>query len=200
MDNASMARKGTYVFDVKRLLDTEEQPFVINGRMYVCLVDEWNDTIIKEPDGRLLTIEPVWSRDIHGGPMSLELMIVREAVPDDMRGKLPEHKFLRPLVLVGQSSVDEPGKIIPSTIPDKYKKVYEHIFSNDGDLEHSTKTAWDMLADYNNYNERCRILEEESDQGETDTTAGGGPKRKREEESDENEECNNNNKKVNKTD
>ena len=194
-----MARNGTFVFDVKRLFFTEEQPFVINGRMYICLVDQWNDTIIEEPDGSLLTIEPVWSQDIHGGPMSLELMIVKEAVPDDMRGKLPHHKFLRPLVLVGQSSVDEPRKIIPSTIPDKYKKVYEDIFRNNGDLEHSTEMAWGMLTDYNKYNESCRILEEETHQGEEDTATGGGPKRKREEESEENEQCNNN-KKVNKTD
>ena len=28
---------------------TEQQPFVINGRMYVCLVDQLNDTIIGGP-------------------------------------------------------------------------------------------------------------------------------------------------------
>ena len=194
-----MARKGTFVFDVKRLFSTEEQPFVINGRKYVCFIDQCDDTTIKETDGSLLTIEPMWSQGIHGGPMSLELMIVKEAVPNDMTEKLPPHAFLRPLVLVGQSSVDEPGKIIPSTIPDKYKKAYEDIFKKDGDLEHFTATAWHMLTDYNDHNESCCLLEEESDQGEADTATGGGPKRKREEESQENDECNNK-KKVNKTD
>ena len=191
-----MARKGkgrTFVFDVKNLFFTEEQPFVINGRMYVCLVNQWNDITIEGPDGSLLTIEPLWSQDIHGGPVSLELMIVKEAVPDDMRGKLPQHNFLRPLVLVGQSSVDNPEKIIPSTIPDKYKKVYEDIFRNEADLRCSTETACYMLTDYNDYNETCRI------QGEADWRTGGGPKRKREEESEENEECNDN-KKVKNTD
>lgn len=192
-----MARKGTYVFDVRRLFVTGEQPFVVNSRKYVCLVDQWRDINIKEADGRVLTLEPMWSQAIGGGPVSLELAIVKDVKPDDGRERFIPHMFLRSVVLVGKSNEDDLGKIILS-IPDKYKKVYEDIFKNDGDLEHFTERALAMLIDYEKYEKHCYLSEDERDQEEADTATGGKPKRKREEESENNDECNNE-KKVIKT-
>ena len=162
VDNSAMAGKGTVVFDVGGLFPGGEQPFVVNGRKYVCMVSEFTDTVIHGPDGSFVCVEPAWSQDVVGGPMSLDLLTVKEVVADEIATKKTDAQpLVRILACMGRSSTDKPEKIELLPIPDKFKEAYNYIFPNDLTLQCCTARAWELLDGY----KKCHpLVDVESDQ------------------------------------
>ena len=135
VDNSTMAGKGMVVFDVGGLFPCGKQPFVVNGRKF-------SDTVIHGPNGSFVCVEPPWSQDVIGGPMSLDLLTVKEVVAAEIATKKADaHPLVRILACMGRSSADKPEKIELLPIPDKFKGVYDYIYPNDPALQRCTERA-----------------------------------------------------------
>lgn len=76
----SEIKPGTVTFDICHLL-SEGRVLISNDRKYVCVeADPNNAKVAITSESKNMYVQPVWSMEDDEGPMSLELVIVKEVV------------------------------------------------------------------------------------------------------------------------
>ena len=147
-------------YDFKTLLDSDESVFIINDRMYYCMTETEEEITIEE-DGVTISVEPMWSRNVEGADIQLDLVAVREVASLETTekkkkkkfGDLSDFSFPRSLFCVGQTSEtdfdDEESKyIFPEKVPDNLQEAYSKIFPRDYRLQQFTHTARRHFQEY----------------------------------------------------
>ena len=75
---------GTVTLDIRGLLYSARECFVWNGRKYLLSPENYGEfgDLLEMSDGTFAVLDTVWSQDVTGGEMVLELIIVIEVVPE----------------------------------------------------------------------------------------------------------------------
>ena len=125
--------EGEVIFDIRELIYAKGDVFVVKGRQYLCpgvTENAYPVTMFKMYDGRCVHVNVAWSLDYPGGPMRLDLVVVREWIPKGSRRKRKreEHGLIRRLVTLGKSSYESFKKMELVEPPECYKKMIHHTF------------------------------------------------------------------------
>ena len=107
----SEIKPGTVTFDICHLL-SEGRVLISNDRKYVCVeADPNNAKVAITSENKNMYVQPVWSMEDDEGPMSLELVIVKEVVLERRTTMVRGDAVIRSVLFVGRSSSKDPKKI-----------------------------------------------------------------------------------------
>ena len=148
--------EGEVIFDIRDLICTKGDVFVENGRSYVCpgVTDyAYPATMFKMQDGRRLDVNLAWYLDHPGGPMTLDLVVIREWVPKGFKNKkkrkYDERGLVRRLATLGKSSYENFKKMELMDPPVCYKEMIRHTFPYGIKISESdSEKTYDILNNY----------------------------------------------------
>ena len=135
---------GTVIYDISPMLSA--QPFVANGRLYVSPLCHY--TVATTKKERDLYVMPFWSKEDNDEMITLELIIVKEVVPESERGIAGGDAFVRSLVVVGRSSEEDPKEINVLEIPQMFKELLDDLFPTGSSLSEESGMAYAILNEY----------------------------------------------------
>ena len=130
-------------------------------------------------------VQPVWSMEDDEGPMSLELVIVKEVVLERRTTMVRGDAVIRSVLFVGRSSSKDPQKIDVLEVPKKYQQLFDMIFPTISQLSESSQKAYNLL---NRHSRETQLFLPSSSEGDSENENDNGESQEREQETKESED------------
>lgn len=181
----SEIKPGTVTFDICHLL-SEGRVLISNDRKYVCVeADPNNAKVAITSENKNMYVQPVWSMEDDEGPMSLELVIVKEVVLERRTTMVRGDAVIRSVLFVGRSSSKDPKKIDVLEVPKKYRQLFNMIFPTTSQLSESSQKAYNLL---NGHSRETQLFLASSNEGDSENKNDNGESQEREQETKQSED------------
>ena len=181
----SEIKPGTVTFDICHLL-SEGRVLISNERKYVCVeADPNNAKVAITSESKNMYVQPVWSMEDDEGPMSLELVIVKEVVLERKTTMVRGDAVIRSVLFVGRSSSKDPQKIDVLEVPKKYRQLFDMIFPTISQLSESSQKAYNLL---NRHSRETQLFLASLNEGDSENKNDNGESQEREQEAKESED------------